>query len=126
MIVACFLIKDQLIDWRKGEQYFATKLVDYDPSSNNGGWQFCSSTGVDAQPYFRIFNPFTQSQKFDLETKYIKRWVPELEDVPPKDIHSWNVSYKKHEQTCSYPSPMVEHSVQSKKALEMYKKALNA
>lgn len=125
MIVACFLIKDLLIDWRKGEQYFATKLVDYDPSSNNGGWQFCSSTGVDAQPYFRIFNPFTQSQKFDPETKYIKHWIPELQDIPVKDIHSWNVSYKKHEQTCSYPSPIVEHSVQSKKALEMYKKALS-
>lgn len=125
MIVACFLIKDLLIDWRKGEQYFATKLIDYDPSSNNGGWQFCSSTGVDAQPYFRIFNPFTQSQKFDVETKYIKKWIPELEDVPPKDIHAWNVSYKKYIDTCEYPQPIVEHSVQSKKAVQMYKKALS-
>lgn len=124
MIVACFLIKDLLIDWRKGEQYFATKLIDYDPSSNNGGWQFCSSTGVDAQPYFRIFNPFTQSKKFDADAVYIKHWVHELKDVPAKDIHSWNVTYKKYINSCKYPEPMVEHSVQSKKAIHLYKNAL--
>lgn len=124
MIVASFLVKDLLIDWRLGEQYFATKLVDYDPSSNNGGWQFCSSTGVDAQPYFRIFNPFTQSQKFDGETQYIKKWIPELINVPIKDIHSWHVANKKHEDTCKYPAPIIDHSQQIKKALEMYKSAL--
>lgn len=124
MIVACFLIKDLLIDWRKGELYFATKLIDYDPSSNNGGWQFCSSTGVDAQPYFRIFNPFTQSQKFDADALYIKQWVHELKDVPAKDIHSWNVAHKKYIDSCKYPAPMVNHSIQSKKAIELYKNAL--
>jgi deoxyribodipyrimidine photo-lyase len=126
MIVACFLVKDLLIDWRQGEQYFSTKLIDYDPSSNNGGWQFCSSTGVDAQPYFRIFNPFTQSQKFDSETKYIKKWVPELQDVVTKDIHSWHIANKKYSDTCKYPPPIVEHSQQIKKTLEMYKSALKS
>jgi deoxyribodipyrimidine photo-lyase len=125
MIVASFLIKDLLIDWRKGEQYFATKLIDYDPASNNGGWQFCSSTGVDAQPYFRIFNPFTQSKKFDVDAQYIKHWVKELNDIPARDIHSWNVSYKKYASSCDYPSPIVEHSIQSKKALQIYKAALS-
>ena len=124
MIVASFLIKDLLVDWRRGEQYFATQLVDYDPSSNSGGWQFCSSTGVDAQPYFRIFNPFTQSLKFDANAHYIKQWLPELQNIPAKDIHTWNTSHKKYIGQCQYPAPIVEHSAQTKKALSMYKQSL--
>lgn len=122
MVVACFLVKDMLVDWREGERYFATQLVDYDPSSNNGGWQFCSSTGVDAQPYFRIFNPFTQSQKFDVDAKYIKQWVPELSNVPSKDIHRWDKIHTTYKDKTSYPAPMLDHSAQSKKAKELYKK----
>jgi deoxyribodipyrimidine photo-lyase len=121
MIAACFLVKDMLIDWRRGEQYFATQLVDYDPSSNSGGWQFCSSTGVDAQPYFRIFNPYTQSKKFDVNCDYIKKWVKELQDVPPLDIHKWNEVYPKYENNLKYPKPVLLHNIQSKKALVLYK-----
>lgn len=121
MVVACFLVKDMLIDWREGERYFATQLVDYDPSSNNGGWQFCSSTGVDAQPYFRIFNPFTQSQKFDVDAKYIKQWVPELTNIPAKDIHRWDTVHPMYKEKTTYPAPMLNHSAQSKKAKELYK-----
>lgn len=120
MIVASFLIKDMLVDWRLGEEYFAKMLVDYDPSSNNGGWQFCSSTGVDAQPYFRIFNPFSQSSKFDPDAAYIKRWVPELKDVDARDIHKWD-TVAQPPQATSYPPPMLVHKDQAKKALEFYK-----
>jgi deoxyribodipyrimidine photo-lyase len=121
MVVACFLVKDMLIDWRRGEKYFASKLVDYDPSSNNGGWQFCSSTGVDAQPYFRIFNPYTQSKRFDANADYIKKWVIELRDVSPNDIHKWNEVYSKYAEKTKYPKPILEHSIQSKKAIALYK-----
>jgi deoxyribodipyrimidine photo-lyase len=124
MVVASYLCKDMLMDWREGERFFAQCLVDYDPSSNNGGWQFCSSTGVDAQPYFRIFNPYTQSKRFDPDCKYIKQWVPELKDVPPNHIHSWNEKHQLYIKT-SYPAPMLEHSIQTKKALAMYKQGLN-
>lgn len=122
MVVSMFLTKDLLIDWKMGEKYFARTLVDYDPSSNNGGWQWSASTGVDSQPYFRIFNPFTQSKRYDSETQYIKRWVPELKEVPAKDIHEWNVAYEKYKSTSlRYPAPMVDHGMQSKKAIQMFK-----
>jgi deoxyribodipyrimidine photo-lyase len=126
MVVASYLCKDMLMDWRDGERFFATCLVDYDPSSNNGGWQFCSSTGVDAQPYFRIFNPYTQAKRFDPNCEYIKRWVPELKDVPIQHIHAWNEKHHMYTTTkiTTYPPPMLEHSVQIKKALSMYKDAL--
>jgi deoxyribodipyrimidine photo-lyase len=129
MIVACFLCKDMLMDWREGERYFASHLIDYDPSSNNGGWQFCSSTGVDAQPYFRIFNPYTQSLKFDPECKYIKYWIPELQDVPIQHIHQWNNKYNLYitenntnSNKKTYYAPMLDHSKQSKLAIEIFKK----
>jgi deoxyribodipyrimidine photo-lyase len=122
MIVASFLIKDMLVDWRLGEEYFAKMLVDYDPSSNNGGWQFCSSTGVDAQPYFRIFNPFSQSSKFDPNATYIKHWVPELSGVEASKIHEWEKwAPTTTSQTSQYPAPMLVHKEQAKKALDMYK-----
>jgi deoxyribodipyrimidine photo-lyase len=126
MVVASYLCKDMLMDWKEGEKFFATCLVDYDPSSNNGGWQFCSSTGVDAQPYFRIFNPYTQSKRFDPDCEYVKKWVPELKDVPVAHIHAWNdkhIPYTTSKKT-SYPAPMLEHNVQIKKALVIYKDAL--
>jgi deoxyribodipyrimidine photo-lyase len=88
MIVAMFLTKDLLIDWRWGERYFATKLVDYDPASNNGGWQWSASTGTDSQPYFRIFNPDLQIKKYDKDYAYIKKWNPDYEKTKPIVEHS--------------------------------------
>jgi deoxyribodipyrimidine photo-lyase len=121
MVVASFLTKDLHIDWRWGEHYFATKLVDYDPSVNNGNWQWAASTGCDAQPYFRIFNPWLQQKKFDRDCLYIKQWVPELKNLTPKEIHNW---FKEHsnKSITGYPKPIVEHAVQAKKSLVMYKK----
>lgn len=120
MIVASFLTKDLRIDWRLGEKYFASKLVDYSPMQNNGGWQWASSSGCDSQPYFRIFNPWTQSKKYDPECEYIKKWIPKLKDVNNKDIHNWN---KKHIlYKIDYPSPIVDHDKERLITLKLYKK----
>ncbi len=105
MVTASFLTKHLLIDWRWGEAYFAQNLLDFELSSNNGGWQWAAGTGTDAQPYFRIFNPESQMEKFDKEKKYIKRWIPEF-------------------GTENYPEPMVEHKKARERALETYKEAL--
>ncbi len=105
MIVASFLTKHLLIDWRWGEAYFAKKLLDFDLASNNGGWQWAAGTGTDAQPYFRVFNPASQTEKFDPELKYIKKWVPEY-------------------GTAAYPDPMVDHKFARLRAIDTYKKAL--
>ncbi len=107
MVAASFLTKHLLIDWRWGEAYFASKLLDFDLAANNGGWQWASSTGCDAAPYFRIFNPSTQYQKFDKELSYIRRWVPEFE-------------------TAEYPAPIVEHKMARQRAIDTYKAALQA
>jgi len=117
MIVASFLTKDLLIDWRWGEQYFMEKLLDGDLAPNNGGWQWAASTGCDPQPYFRIFNPELQSEKFDPEGKYIKKFVPELKHLNSKNIHA------PEGKIPGYPSPIVNHSEQRVKALLLYKKA---
>lgn len=119
MITSSFLTKILLIDWRHGEQYFATKLVDYDPANNNGGWQWSAGTGADSQPYFRIFNPFLQSETHDPDCIYIKRWIPELTDVPNNAIHKWDLEFNNHD--VNYPSPIVNYSEQKEKALKMYK-----
>lgn len=105
MVVASFLCKHLLIDWRWGEAYFAKKLLDYELSSNNGNWQWAAGTGCDAAPYFRVFNPTEQARKFDHELTYIKRWVPEYSNF-------------------GYPEPMVDHKLAAKRAIEVYKKAL--
>ncbi|SHM43268.1 deoxyribodipyrimidine photo-lyase [Cyclobacterium lianum] len=105
MVTASFLTKHLLIDWRWGEAYFAKKLLDYELSSNNGGWQWAAGTGTDAQPYFRIFNPESQLEKFDKEKKYVKRWVPEF-------------------GTEDYPKPMVDHKTARERALKVYKEAV--
>jgi deoxyribodipyrimidine photo-lyase len=118
MIAASFLVKDLHIDWRWGEKYFAQTLIDYDPAVNNGNWQWVASTGCDAQPYFRIFNPWNQQSKFDPECLYIKHWIPELSSFSPKEIHSWQA--EKHRS--SYPYPIIDHSKESKLTLEQYKK----
>lgn len=120
MIAASFLVKDLHIDWRLGEKYFAITLVDYDPALNNGNWQWVASTGCDAQPYFRIFNPWNQQKKFDPECLYIKKWVPELRDLPPKIIHTWYE--EKHHAACTqYPPPLVMHEKQAKEAVRAYR-----
>jgi deoxyribodipyrimidine photo-lyase len=128
MVVASFLVKDLLIDWRWGERYFAEHLIDFDLSANNGGWQWAASTGCDAQPWFRIFNPITQSQRFDPEGKFIRKYVPELKACTDKEIHTpWQIS--SHRQKIvklvlgeNYPNPIVDHATQRILALEMYKK----
>lgn len=107
MVVASFLCKHLLIDWRWGEAYFAEKLLDYELSANNGNWQWCAGTGCDAAPYFRVFNPELQQKKFDPDGKYLKKWVPEY-------------------GTEEYPKPMVEHAFARKRALETYKSAINS
>ena len=119
MIVASFLVKDLLVDWRKGETYFAEKLLDFDLASNNGGWQWSASTGCDAQPYFRIFNPSLQSKRFDPDAIYIKRWIKELIGCSAKDIHDPENSelYK----SAKYPKPIVSHSLQKFKAVRLFK-----
>lgn len=117
MIAASFLIKDLHIDWRWGEKYFAQKLVDYDPLVNNGNWQWAASTGCDAQPYFRIFNPWLQQEKFDAQALYIKRWVKELKDAEPEDIHQIS---KKQLRFLGYPQAIVSHEEEKIKALARY------
>ena len=119
MIVASFLIKDLHIDWRWGEKYFASKLVDYDVCVNNGNWQWAASTGCDAQPYFRIFNPWLQQERFDAEGQYIKRWVPELARLDAKDIH--RLVSARSPFAPDYPSPMIDHRVEKEVAEEMYR-----
>ncbi|KAK5165810.1 DNA photolyase phr1 [Saxophila tyrrhenica] len=125
MIVGSFLAKDLLIDWRLGEKYFMTHLVDGDFASNNGGWGFSASTGVDPQPYFRIFNPFLQSEKFDEGGEYIRKWVPELKGVEGKAVHDpYSRGAGKQAEKAGYPRPMVEHKEVRQRALERYKKGL--
>ena len=122
MIVSNYLIKILRIDWRKGEKYFAQKLVDYDPSQNNGGWQWSSSSGTDSQPYFRIFNPWRQSENFDKDCDYIKYWIPELKDVNNKDIHKWYETYINY-NNIKYPKPItMDIKEETKKTISMYKK----
>jgi len=120
LITASFLIKTLLINWEEGEKYFATKLTDYDPASNNGNWQWVSSSGADAQPYFRIFNTWSQGEKYDNNAEYIKKWIPELQSVPSKDIHKWYISWKDY-SNIDYPKPIVDYEEQREKALKMYK-----
>jgi len=121
MIVASFLTKDLNIDWRWGEKHFAQHLVDYDPSSNNGGWQWAASTGADAQPYFRIFNPWTQGETHDPDAVYIKKWVPELADVSADRIHK--IGDKGVPDDTDYPDAIVDHKKMYHEAIARYKQA---
>jgi len=122
MITASFLVKDLHIDWRCGERYFAQHLVDYDPCVNNGNWQCAASTGCDAQPYFRIFNPWIQQQKFDPLCLYIYRWLPELKALTVDMIHRWD----KKQVECSYPAPIIDHGRESRITKERYKSAVSS
>ena len=127
MIVASFLTKDLLLDWRLGESYFMRQLVDGDPASNNGGWHWAASTGTDAQPYFRIFNPRLQSERFDRDGVYIRRWVPELCDVADRHIHAPHEMTPLEQHACKcvigehYPAPIIDHAVQKEKILARFK-----
>jgi len=123
LIVASFLTKTLLIHWLKGEEYFASKLTDYDVASNNGNWQWVASSGADSQPFFRIFNPWEQTKNYDPECSYIKTWVPELKDVPVKDIFNWETKYTEYKDT-KYPKPICNYKEQKEMTIKMYKEAL--
>ena len=107
LIVSNFLTMTLGIDWHKGEKYFAQQLIDYDVSSNNLNWQFSAQVGTDRNPFVRIYNPFLQSQKYDPDAIYIKRWVPELSDVPVKDIHKWDTKWEEYTEDTDYPKPII-------------------
>ncbi len=123
MIVASFLTKDLLVDWRVGEAHFMRHLVDGDPASNLGGWQWAASVGTDAQPYVRVFNPVTQGERFDPDGVYVRRWVPELAQVPAKAVHHpWTMSPDEQEAAgcrigTDYPAPIVEHAEARRRAI---------
>ena len=131
MVVASFLVKDLHVDWRWGEKYFADQLNDFDLAANNGGWQWAASTGCDAQPYFRIFNPVTQSQKFDAQGKFIRQYAPELARCDDKFIHApWLMSADQQVQAGvvigrDYPAPIVDHAAARGVTLELYARAKN-
>lgn len=125
MVVASFLVKDLLIDWREGERYFMSHLIDGDLAANNGGWQWAASTGTDAAPYFRIFNPTTQGERFDSDGSFIRRWLPELAQVPGKHIHTpWQWADKQR-QKLDYPRPVVDHKQARTATLAAYEAARN-
>lgn len=123
LITSNLLIKILNCDWRWGEKYFATKLVDYDPSVNNGNWQWSSGSGADSQPFFRIMSVKRQTESFDPECIYIKKWLPQLRDIPPKDIINWDTEYKKY-KNINYPQPIVDYQKMRKEILKVYKKGL--
>jgi deoxyribodipyrimidine photo-lyase len=122
MIVASFLTKDLLIDYRRGEAYFARYLLDFDLASNNGGWQWAASTGCDAQPYFRIFNPVLQSLKFDPDGRFIREWVPELAGLEGRTLHAPSEASMMERISAgaeAYPDPVVDHHVQKERAVAL-------
>ena len=122
MICASFFTKDLLLPWQWGEKFFAKYLLDYDAASNILSWQWSAGTGIDPQPYFRIFNPYLQSKKFDKEAKYIKKWLPELEKIETKHLHDENFLLEAKIE--NYPKPIVVHKEASQKALDYFKQRL--
>ena len=127
MVAASFLVKDLGLDWRRGEAYFARQLNDFDLAANNGGWQWAASTGCDAQPWFRIFNPVTQSRRFDAEGRFIRRYLPQLAALPDKLIHApWlaspaDLAAAKVELGVTYPRPIVDHAEARQRTLARYR-----
>jgi deoxyribodipyrimidine photo-lyase len=127
MVHGNFVTKDLHMDWRDGEKFYSNNLVDIDVMVNNNSWQWCAGSGTDAQPYFRIFNPWTQLKTYDPELKYVREMLPELKDVPNEDIINWwkpEIHNKWLDNGVKYFKPMLDHSIESKKAIEIYKKAL--
>lgn len=129
MVCASFLVKDLMIDWRRGERIFMQRLVDGDPANNNGGWQWTAGMGTDAAPYYRVFNPVLQSRRFDPSGQYLRRWVPELRDVPDRWIHEpWRMTGAEQDAAgcvigSSYPAPIVDHHQRRDQALARYRAA---
>jgi deoxyribodipyrimidine photo-lyase len=125
MVVAAFLTKDLLLDWREGYAHFREYLADHDTANDNGGWQWAASTGTDAQPYFRIFNPTTQGERYDPDATYIKEYVPELRDADADEIHDWpNLSPTERERVApDYPAPIVDHADRREEAIAMFEAA---
>jgi deoxyribodipyrimidine photo-lyase len=126
MIVASFLVKDLLIDWRRGERFFMQHLLDGDPANNNGGWQWTAGVGTDAAPYFRVFNPVVQGQKFDPNGDYVRRWLPELARVPAKFVHNpWTMPPDEQRRAgcvigTDYPAPIIDHAFARERTLAAY------
>lgn len=129
MIVASFLVKDLLIDWRWGERWFMQNLIDGDPAANNGGWQWSAGTGTDAAPYFRVFNPILQGRKFDPHGDYVREWLPELSEVPTKYIHNpWEMPVDLQKRLrcvigSDYPIPIIDHTFARQRAIDIYRQA---
>ena len=127
MVAASFLCKTLIVDWKKGERYFALKLLDFELASNNGGWQWCSSTGTDAQPYFRVFNPWNQSKKFDRDGNFLRRWCPELTGFDNRRIHAPHLASEKEWEAAGcrvgkdYPFPIVSYQEKRKEVLRLFK-----
>ena len=120
MVVASFLAKDLHIHWRLGEDYFMSRLIDGDLAANNGGWQWAAGTGADAAPYFRVFNPTTQGQRFDPQGDFIRTWVSELADLPATYVHQPH-DWLRLKGRQDYPAPMVDHAVARVRAIEMFR-----
>jgi deoxyribodipyrimidine photo-lyase len=129
MIVASYLVKDLLIDWRWGERWFMDNLLDGDPAANNGGWQWTAGVGTDAAPYFRVFNPVLQAEKFDPDGAYVRRWVPELARVPDRFIHRpWTMPPDEQRRAgciigVHYPAPIVDHAWGRARVLAAYRQS---
>lgn len=125
LLVSSFLIKNLGIDWRWGEKYFAQSLVDYDVLVNNGNWQWTSGSGADSQPYFRVFNPWMQSERYDKDCEYIKHWLPQLKDIENKHLHQWDKYYTNYNlKDINYFEPIIDYKKSKEEVLKMYKKAL--
>ena len=125
MIVASFLTKDLLWDWRAGYDHFRERLADHDTANDVGGWQSMASTGTDAQPYFRIFNPVTQGENYDPDAEYVREYVPELRNLAADEIHGWvgMTDAEREELGVDYPDPIVDHGERREQALAMFKRS---
>jgi len=125
MIVASFLTKDLLLDWREGLAWFRERLVDHDAANDAGGWQWAASVGADAQPYFRVFNPVTQGERHDPDAEYIREYVPELRGVEPDVIHDWTElsPTQRRRVAPEYPAPIVDHAQRREEAIAMFERA---
>jgi deoxyribodipyrimidine photo-lyase len=122
MLVAHVLIKLLLIDWREGERYFAQQLTDYDVASNNGNWAAILGRGVYNMPFFRVMNPWLQSSQYDSRGEFIQRWVPELADVAPRDLHRWHqVCDLEQYKTIDYPAPIIDYYANKDRFVHLYK-----